>query len=164
MEHFVIRKAEKSDAPVILQLIRELAQYEHMEHLVENSTEMILKNVFDKNYAHVLIGEFDEQPIAYGLYFFNYSTFTGAPGLYLEDIYIKPAFRKRGYGKQFFYKLAEIAKSEGCRRMEWACLNWNKPSADFYRSLGGKSMDEWIIFRLDEEGIGNLVKSESLSV
>jgi len=159
--NFVIRTAKKEDASIILKLIRELAEYEKMGDLVQNSTEMILENIFEKGFARALIAEEDGKAMGYAVYFFNYSTFTGAPGLYLEDIYIQPEFRKKGYGKQFFYKLAEIADKEGCKRMEWACLNWNKPSADFYRSLGGQSMDEWVVFRLAQKGIGDLaLKSE----
>ena len=156
--NLIIRTAGKDDAGVILKLIRELAEYEKMGNLVENSAEMIVENVFEKEYAQALIAELDGQAIGYAIYFFNYSTFTGAPGLYLEDIYIQPGYRKQGYGKRFFYKLAELAAEKGCKRMEWACLNWNKPSADFYRSLGGQSMDEWVVFRLNTEGIENLAK------
>lgn len=114
------------------------------------------KSIFENNRAEVLIGELEGKVIGYVSYFYNFSTFVGREGLYLEDIFIKPEFRGKGIGKELFKVLGKLAKENGCKRMEWTCLNWNKPSINFYKSLGAIAMDEWTTYRLRESEIDNL--------
>ena len=153
---FNIRKATENDTPIILELIRKLAVYEKMENDVITDVEELRENIFVKKYAEVLIAEEDEKPVGFALYFFNFSTFVGKPGLYLEDLFVEPEYRGKGYGKKLFIELAKIAKTENCGRMEWSVLNWNTPAIDFYKSLQAKPMEEWTVYRLDKTGIADL--------
>ncbi len=156
--NFQIRKAKPEDTVTIFNLIYQLAVYEKLEKDVITTVEELRTNIFEKNYAEVLIAEEDEKPIGFALYFHNFSTFVGKPGIYLEDLFIEPEMRGKGYGKALLVELAKIAKERNCGRLEWAVLNWNTPSIEFYKSLGAKPMDEWTVFRLDKEGIENLAK------
>jgi GNAT superfamily N-acetyltransferase len=153
---FNIRKATENDTPIILELIRKLAVYEKMENDVITDVEELRENIFVKKYAEVLIAEEDEKPVGFALYFFNFSTFVGKPGLYLEDLFVEPEYRGKGYGKKLFIELSKIAKTENCGRMEWSVLNWNTPAINFYKSLQAKPMDEWTVYRLDKKGIADL--------
>ena len=155
---FKIRKAIPSDAPVIFDLIRKLAVYEKLENDVITSVEELQENVFTNNFAKVLMAEEDGNPVGFALYFYNFSTFVGKPGLYLEDLFVEPECRGKGYGKALLIELAKIAEAENCGRFEWSVLDWNTPSIEFYKSLGAKPMDEWTVFRLDKEGISKLAK------
>lgn len=153
---FKIRKAVPSDAPVIFDLIRKLAVYEKLENDVITSVEELQENVFTNNFAKVLMAEEDGNPVGFALYFYNFSTFVGKPGLYLEDLFVEPEHRGKCYGKSLLIELAKIAEAENCGRFEWAVLDWNTPSIEFYKALGAKPMDEWTVFRLDKKGISDL--------
>lgn len=153
---FSIRKAIPQDAATIYDLIRKLAIYEKLENEMITSVEELRENIFDKNFAEVIIAEEDEKPVGFALYFFNFSTFVGKPGLYLEDVFVEPDCRGKGYGKKLLIELAKIAKERNCGRMEWSVLDWNTPSIEFYKSLGATPMDEWTVFRLTKQGIDDL--------
>lgn len=156
MTHFNIRKATPADTPTILHLITQLAIYEKLEHEVVTSVEELRENIFEKKHAEVIIAEENGKPVGFALYFYNFSTFLGKPGLYLEDLFVEPECRGKGYGKALLIALAKIAKEKNCGRMEWSVLDWNTPSIEFYKALGAKPMDEWTVFRLTKEGIDNL--------
>ena len=145
---FTIRLAEPKDVPVILDLIRAIADYEKLLDQVEATEEILHDSLFVKKGAEVLLGEIDGKPIAFALFFHNFSTFLGQAGLYLEDLYVLPAYRGHGFGKAIFTQLAKIAVERGCGRLEWWCLDWNQPSIDFYLSLGAQAMDEWTVYRI----------------
>lgn len=146
---FSIRKAERADAPTIMSLIYELAEYEKMTDQVSATAETLAESIFDRNEARALVLEEDGEAIGYAIYCFNFSTFKGRAGLYLEDIYIRPQKRGRGYGTQVFEYLKETAKELGCPRMEWVCLDWNEPSLKFYKGMGAKALGEWVIHRIE---------------
>lgn len=156
MEGMIIRQAKPSDAGLILRFIKELAQYEHLSDQVTATEEILAEWIFEKEKAQVVIGELGGTPVGYALYFYNFSTFLGKAGIYIEDIYVRPEYRSRGCGTQFFHYLATLCVREGCGRLEWACLDWNKPSIGFYLSLGARPMDDWTIYRLDEDAIRRL--------
>jgi len=155
---FKIRKATPDDTPIIFDLIKKLAVYEKMENEVITSVEELRENIFTKNFSKVLLAEEEGKPVGFALYFFNFSTFVGKPGLYLEDLFVEPEYRGKGYGKKLFVELAKIAREENCGRMEWSVLNWNTPAIDFYKSLQAKPMDEWTVYRLDQKGIADLAE------
>jgi GNAT superfamily N-acetyltransferase len=156
---FSIRPAVSTDAGAILDLIRGIAEYEKLSHKVANTEEAILAAGFGSEpffYALLCEKTGASQPVGFALYFFTYSTFTGKPTLYLEDLFIRPEQRSCGYGKALFMELVKIARGKGCGRMEWSVLNWNRPAIDFYLNLGAKAMDDWTVFRLDESSLQNL--------
>ncbi len=154
---FQIQPATAADVPVILQLIRELADYERAPNDVVATEEGLREVLFGENpAAHVLIGREGEVPVAFAVYFFNFSTWLGRAGLYLEDLFVKPELRGKGYGKALLVRLAQIAHERGCGRMEWAVLDWNDPAIQFYRKLGAKPMEEWTVYRLTGERIARL--------
>lgn len=157
---FYIRKAERKDASVIFNLIRQLAVYEKLEHEVVTDAEELAENIFDRKTAEVLIAEEDKKPVGFALYFYNFSTFVGKPGLYLEDLFVEPEYRGKGYGKKLLVELANIAREKNCGRMEWSVLDWNEPSIRFYKSLGAKPMEEWTVYRLTQTEIENLANEE----
>ena len=148
-----IRETSEEDCSLILSFIREIAEYEKMSDEVIATEETIRDSIFKNNRAEVVILELKEKPVGYALYFYNFSTFIGRSGLYLEDIFIKKEFRGMGIGKEAFKFLIKKAKEEGCKRVEWSCLNWNEPSIKFYKSLGAIPMDEWTTYRLSEKEI-----------
>lgn len=151
-----IRPAIPADAVLIHGLILEIAEYEKLRHEVVATVDLIREALFPAHglsTAHALIGEVDGAPQGYALYFFNFSTFMGRPGLYLEDVFVRPAFRGRGLGKALLITLADIARRRNCARMEWSVLDWNTPTIEFYKSLGARPMDEWTVFRLDEAAL-----------
>lgn len=147
-----IRSATPADVPLILQFIRDLAEYEKLSHEVVATGEKLTRTLFPADgsapAAQCGLAFADGAPAGFAIYFFNYSTFLAQPGLYLEDLFVKPEFRGRGLGKALLLHLARIANARGCGRMEWSVLDWNKPAIDFYRSLGATPMDEWTVFRL----------------
>lgn len=153
---FIIRKASENDTPVIFDLIKKLAVYEKLEDAVITSVEELRENIFNKKLAKVLIAEENKIPVGFALYFYNFSTFVGKPGIYLEDLFVEDEHRGKGYGKSLLIELAKIAKEENCGRLEWSVLDWNTPSIEFYKALGAKPMEEWTVFRLDEKGISIL--------
>ncbi len=152
------RFAEEADCGRILDFIRRLAEYEKMSDQVVATEELIREWVFEKKIAEVLFVCDGEQEAGFALFFHNYSTFLGRGGIYLEDLFVLPEYRKQGYGKALLKKLAKIAAERGCGRMEWACLNWNTPSIGFYRSLGAVPMDEWTTYRLTGSALEELAE------
>ena len=158
MENLKIREAIEDDTQLILSLIKEIAEYENMSNEVIATGETLRKSIFENNRAEVVLLDLDNKTIGYAVYFYNFSTFIGRNGLYIEDIFIKKEARGKGVGKEIFKFLGKKAKEEGCKRMEWACLNWNEPSIKFYKSLGAVPMDEWTTYRLTEKEIEKLAK------
>lgn len=152
-----IREANESDVPQIAKFIRDLANYEKLEHLVVATEAQLQETLFGSSpYAEVIIAEDDGTPAGFALFFHNYSTFLAQPGIYLEDLFVKPEYRGRGYGKALLARLAQIARERNCGRIEWAVLDWNEPSIAFYKSLGARRMDEWHTFRLTGEELVKL--------
>jgi len=142
------RYAEEKDCALILQFIRELASYEKMLDEVVATEELLKTWIFEKQKAEVIFALEDGIEVGFALFFHNFSTFLGRAGIYLEDLYVKPKYRGRGYGKGLLKKLAQIAVERGCGRLEWWCLDWNKPSIDFYLSLGAEPMEDWTVYRI----------------
>jgi GNAT superfamily N-acetyltransferase len=157
MKKFSIRKAEQSDAGIVVNLIQQLAAYEKLSHEVVMTVELIEKNVFENKYANVLLAEENDVVIGFALYFFNFSTFLGKPGLYLEDLFVEPQHRGKGYGKRLLIELAKIAIEKDCGRMEWVVLDWNTPAIEFYKSLNAFPIDDWSVFRLAEDKMKALI-------
>jgi len=158
-----IRPATRADLPLILSLIKDLAEYERDPGAVVATEQLLEQYLFDAPdqpaIAHCVIGEIDSKPQGFALYFFNFSTWLGRPGLYLEDLFVRPAFRGHGLGKALLLHLAKIAVERGCGRMEWAVLDWNSPAIGFYKSLGAKPMDEWTTFRLTGDALRHAAHS-----
>lgn len=152
----VFRFAEEEDTPLILQFIRELADYEGMLGEVVADEATLKEWIFRKQKAEVLFVLADGREVGFVLFFHNFSTFLGRAGLYLEDLYVKPEYRGRGYGKAILKKLAAIAVERGCGRLEWWCLDWNRPSIDFYRSLGAQPMEDWTVYRITGDTLTSL--------
>lgn len=142
------RSAQREDTGLILSFIKALAEYEKMADEVIATEELLEEWIFDKGKAEVLFAEEDGIPVGFALYFHNFSTFLGRAGIYLEDLFVLPEFRGKGYGKSLFKKLAATAVERGCGRLEWWCLDWNQPSIDFYLSMGAQPMDEWTSYRI----------------
>lgn len=153
-----LRFAREHDVPAILRLIRELAKYEKMENEVSATEETLRDSLFGRKSAEVVLAEFGGEPVGYALFFHNFSTFLGKSGLYLEDIFVMSRFRGRGIGKNLLSFLARLASERGYARMEWVCLDWNKPSADFYKAVGAKPQSQWVIFRLDGGALPELAQ------
>lgn len=148
MEKCMFRFADENDVSLILYFIKELAKYEEMLDEVVATEEILLEWVFDKKKAEVIFALEDGVEVGFALFFHNFSTFLGRSGVYLEDLYVKPEFRGKGYGKALLKKLAQIAVERGCGRLEWWCLDWNKSSIDFYLSLGAEPMKDWNVYRI----------------
>lgn len=154
-----IKTATKNDIPLVLEFIRELAEYERMAEQVVASEESVEQSLFcESPAAEAFIGRVNNEPVAFAIIFHNYSTFVSKPGLYLEDLFVKPEQRGKGFGKTMLQFLAKLAIKRGCGRFEWAVLDWNKPAIDFYKSLGAEAMDEWTVFRLADEALENMAK------
>jgi|SRR5580698_210548 GNAT superfamily N-acetyltransferase len=155
--NFEIRTARVEDVPIILQLIRDLATYERAPNDVTATEEQLVEVLFGaRPSAEVLLAVEQETAVGFAVFFHNFSTWLGRPGLYLEDLFVKPEVRGKGYGRALLVRLAKIARERGCGRMEWAVLDWNDPAIQFYRKLGAKPMDEWTVFRLTSDGIAKL--------
>jgi GNAT superfamily N-acetyltransferase len=149
--------ATKADVPLILSFVRKLAEYEKLSHEVVATEEGLVEGLFGvRPMAEVLLAYWADEPVGFALYFHNFSTFVGKPGIYLEDLFVEPAHRGRGIGKALLARVARIAQDRGCGRLEWAVLDWNQPAIDFYRSLGGVAKDEWTIFRLSGDSLRRL--------
>lgn len=157
MSELQIRTATEADVPQILQFIRDLAEYEKSADQVAATEELLRTTLFgNPKFAEVLIGEDEGEPVAFALFFHNYSTWTAKPGLYLEDLYVKPEARRKGHGRTLLSRLAAVAKERNCARFEWAVLDWNTPAIDFYRSLGAVPMSEWRVMRVSGEALDAL--------
>ena len=157
---FAIRSARVEDVPIILQLIRDLATYERAPNEVTATEEQLVDVLFGKRpAAEVLLAFEKDKPVGFAVFFHNFSTWLGRPGLYLEDLFVKPENRGKGYGRALLVDLAKIARDRGCGRMEWAVLNWNEPAIRFYRALGAEPLNEWTVFRLTRDGIARLAES-----
>jgi len=156
-KNFNIKKATIEDTEIIYNFISQLAEYEKLTDEVTTTPYLLGETLFGPNSnVETVIGYVDDKPVAFALYFFNFSTFKGKRGLYLEDLFVVPELRGNGIGKQMLKYLAQIAKENDCARFEWSVLDWNEPSINFYKSLGAQPMDEWTVFRLTENGINNL--------
>jgi GNAT superfamily N-acetyltransferase len=156
-DDFRIRPAHVEDVPVILQLIRDLATYERAPDEVTATEEQLVNVLFrERPAAEVLLAFEGQSPAGFAVFFYNFSTWLGRPGLYLEDLFVKLDKRGKGYGRALLVELAKIARDRDCGRMEWAVLDWNEPAIKFYRALGAKPMHEWTVFRLTRDGIANL--------
>jgi len=157
---FEIRPARIEDAPVILELVRDLATYERAPDEVTATEEQLVDVLFgERPAAEVLLAFEGQLPVGFAVFFFNFSTWLGRPGLYLEDLFVKPEKRGKGYGRALLVELAKVARNRECGRMEWAVLDWNEPAIKFYRALGAKPMHEWTVFRLTRDGIARLADS-----
>jgi GNAT superfamily N-acetyltransferase len=142
------RYADESDTALILKFIKELAEYEKLLDEVVATEDILKEWLFDKKKAEVIFAVADGAEVGYALFFHNFSTFLGRAGIYIEDLYVRPEYRGHGYGKSMLKKIAQIATERGCGRLEWWCLDWNKPSIDFYLSMGAAAMDEWTVYRI----------------
>ncbi len=152
-----VREAMEGDVSLILSLIRELAEYERLSHEVVATKEGLRECLFGgRRYAEVLIAEHGETPAGFALFFHNFSTFLGRPGIYLEDLYVRPEFRGTGIGKELLVHLARLAKGRDCGRLEWWVLDWNEPSIGFYRRLGAVPMDDWTVYRVSGSALEDL--------
>ena len=158
MEKLTFRQAEEADCGLVLEFIRQLAEYEKMLPEVVATEQLLHRALFQDRRAEVIFALEDGVEVGFALYFHNFSTFVGRSGLYLEDLFVKPAYRGKGYGKALLKRLAKIAVERGCGRFEWVCLDWNQPSIDFYRSLGAVPQDEWTIYRLTGEALQKLAE------
>ena len=149
IENFYLHFANQGDTPLILDFIRELAEYENLSHEVVATEDELKKNLFGEHrYAEVILGIYKDRPAGFALFFHNFSTFLGKPGLYLEDLYVKPDYRGLGLGSTLLAYLAQLAVERGCGRLEWWVLDWNEPAISFYKKLGAQPMDEWTVYRL----------------
>lgn len=152
------RYANREDTKLILEFIKDLARYEKMENEVIADEALLEEWIFDKNKAEVIFALEGDNEVGFALFFHNFSTFLGRAGIYLEDLFVLPEYRGKGYGKGLLKTLAKIAVEIGCGRLEWWCLDWNKPSIDFYKSLGAEPMSEWTTYRITGETLKNLAK------
>ncbi|MEX0988624.1 MAG: GNAT family N-acetyltransferase [Bacteroidales bacterium] len=156
---FTLKHAEETDVPLILELIKGIAAYEKLSHEVAATETLLKENLFGKQrFAEVVIGYEEEIPVGFALFFHNFSTFTGRPGLYLEDLFVFDEYRGKGYGKLMLLYLAKLARQRNCARYEWVVLDWNTPAIDFYNSLGAKQLKEWIHTRVEGEDIERLAE------
>lgn len=153
--------AGREDTPEILRFIRELAEYEKMLDEVVADEATLEHWLFDEKKAEVIFAVADGEKVGFALFFHNFSTFLGRAGIYLEDLFVRPQYRGKGYGKALLTELARIAVRRGCGRLEWWCLDWNKPSIDFYRRMGAVPMDDWTVYRIAGETLQNLGKEET---
>ncbi len=158
-----ISAAEEAQLPLILAFIRKLAEYERLLHEVIADEETLRQSLFGPDSpAKVIFAYVGEQPVGFAVYFYNFSTFAGRAGIYLEDLFVEPAYRGRGIGLALFVYLAKIAKERGCARLNWAVLDWNQPAIDFYEKLGAVAQDDWTVFRLSGEALDRLAAGKTL--
>lgn len=156
---FSIDQIKPDDVPALLELIRELARFERLEHEVEATVDVLTESLLGpKPVAGALIARADGEMVGYALYFFTFSSFIGRAGIWLEDLYVRPPFRRQGLGRALIEAVARIGAEKNCGRFEWTALNWNKNALDFYRKLGAKTMDEWVLIRLNAEGLKHLAE------
>ncbi len=158
MSKIKIRPATENDVPLIFSLIKEIAEYEKLSNEVVATEEKVKETLFgNKSYAEVIIAEYENEPAGQALFFHNYSTFLSQPGIYLEDLFVRPDYRGKGIGKELLKSLVGIAKERNCGRVEWVVLNWNKSAINFYKSLGASPMDEWTTYRLTSDNFDKLL-------
>lgn len=157
-EKLSFRFAERADTPLILQFVKKLADYERLSDEVEADEKTLEGWIFDKQKAEVIFAVADGREVGFALFFHNFSTFLGKAGIYLEDLFVEPEHRGKGYGKAILKKLASIAVERGCGRLEWWCLDWNKPSIDFYLSLGAEPMTDWTVYRIAGDTLSKLAE------
>jgi GNAT superfamily N-acetyltransferase len=156
-----IRPATPADLPLVAELIRALAEYEKLAGEVRFDEAVLGEKLFGQRpFAEVLIGEVDGEPMGFALFFHNFSTFEGRPGIYLEDLFVRPEARGEGLGQVLLAELARIAVERGCARLEWSVLDWNEPAIGFYRSLGARPMDEWTVMRVDGSALAALAEAK----
>ena len=153
--------AKREDTAEILEFIRQLADYEHMLDEVVADEALLEHWLFDEKKAEVLFAVVDTERVGFALFFHNFSTFLGRAGIYLEDLYVKPEYRGNGYGKAILTQLARIAVERGCGRLEWWCLDWNRPSIDFYKSMGAEAMEDWTVYRIAGQTLHELADEKS---
>ena len=159
-----IRPASPDDLPLIAQLIRDLAEYEKLAHEVRFDDAVLAKKLFgERPYAEVVIGEIDGVAMGFALFFHNFSTFEGRPGIYLEDLFVRPEARGSGLGKALLSHLAMLAVERDCARLEWSVLDWNSPAIGFYQALGARAMDDWTVMRMDGDALARLGASARVS-
>ena len=159
---FTIKPATKKDVPVILNFIKKLADYERLSHEVVATEELLRRTLFgQRRTAEVAIGYFNSDPVGFVLFFHNFSTFVGRPGIYIEDLFIDEPFRRRGFGGALLRHVAKLAAARECGRLEWSVLDWNEPAINFYRKLGAVSMNEWTVFRMTGENLQRLADRKS---
>ncbi|MGI6717136.1 MAG: GNAT family N-acetyltransferase [Eubacteriales bacterium] len=158
MSKLTFRYANREDTGLILQFIKELAEYEKMLNEVVADEKTLEEWIFDKQKAEVFFALEDGKEVGFAIYFYNFSSFLGRAGIYLEDIFVRPEYRRKGYGKAMLRKLASIAVERGCGRLEWSCLDWNKPSIDFYLSLGAIPMSDWTVYRITGDTLTSLAE------
>ena len=159
-----LRTATEADVPLILQFIRDLAEYERLLDACVATEESVRETLFgERRYAEVIIAEHDGEPAGFALFFHNYSTFLARPGIYLEDLYVRPELRGHGIGKALLARLAALALERNCGRLEWAVLNWNEPAIRFYRSLGALPQDQWTVYRVTGETLERLARTDATS-
>ena len=156
LDDFKLRFAKIKDVPLILQLIKELADYEKMLNEVVATEEVLIESLFERKVAEVIIGEYKNKAVAFALFFHNFSTFLGRPGIYLEDLYVQPEMRGKGIGKVMLSFLAKLAVERNCGRLEWLCLDGNQPAIQFYKQMDAVSMDEWTVYRVCDEALDKL--------
>lgn len=154
----MIRFAKEEDTAIILEFIKELAEYEHLLEEVSATYDVLYDSLFVKKQAEVLLFEEEGKPVGFALFFHNFSTFLGKANLYLEDLYVRPPYRGKGYGKALFVRLAQIAVVRNCERLDWWCLDWNTSSIAFYQSLGAVGMEDWTVYRLQKDSLHALAK------
>lgn len=155
---FQIKSATESDVPIIFSFVKKLAHYERLSHEVVATEELLRENLFGKRRtAEVAIGYLDAKPVGFVLFFYNYSTFLGKPGLYIEDLFVDEEYRGRGYGRALLLHVARLAKERDCGRLEWSVLDWNQPAIDFYKKLGALPMSDWTVFRITGKSLDELV-------
>ncbi|MGH4126016.1 MAG: GNAT family N-acetyltransferase [Clostridium sp.] len=157
-DNFKIRFATVEDVPLILQFINDLADYEHLLHEVVATEDILRISLFEKKQAEVIIGEYMGKPIGFALFFHNFSTFLGKSNLYLEDLFVKPEVRGKGFGKIMLAFLGKIAIDRGCGRLDWWCLDWNTSSIDFYKEMGASPMSDWTVYRVEGEKLASLAE------
>ena len=157
---FRIEAASEQDLPLILKLVKDLAEYEKIAHAVIATEEILRESLFRKRAAEVLIGYAGDEPAGFAVFFQTFSTFLGVPGMYLEDIFVEPKWRRKGLGRQLLMRLATIANQRGYGRVEWSVLDWNELAIGFYKALGARPMDEWTVFRLTGDALVRLAASE----
>ena len=160
MNHTEFRFATEQDTALILDFIKSLAEYEKMSDQVVADEALLCEWIFERQKAEVIFALEGGTEVGFALFFHNFSTFLGRSGIYLEDLFVKPAYRGRGHGKALIRELARITVERGCGRLEWCCLDWNRPSIDFYLSLGAQPLDEWTIYRLTGEGLRTFAEGD----
>ncbi len=159
IDGFTVRFAKKEDAKIVFNMIRELAEYEKLLDHFEATEELVRESLFRRNVAETLIGEFKHEPVSYAIFFYNISSFLGRIGIFIEDLYVKPEMRGKGFGKVMFSFIAKLAVERNCGRLEWACLDWNKPAITFYKKMNAVPLEDWTIYRVVGEDLKELANS-----